>query len=59
MQTSLSTERLLLGSPTMADLDSLVELDSDPEVMKYLTGGRPTSPKVMEEDQWDAHPIEA
>lgn len=43
MQTFLETERLVLRRFTAADLDHLVELDSDPEVMRYLTGGKPTS----------------
>lgn len=38
----LETERLALRRFTPADLDNLVDLDSDPEVMRYLTGGRPT-----------------
>lgn len=36
------TERLRLRSLTMDDVDVLVELDRDPEVMRYITGGRPT-----------------
>jgi RimJ/RimL family protein N-acetyltransferase len=39
----LETERLVLRRFTVADADLLVELDSDPEVMRYLNGGRPTS----------------
>ena len=39
----LGTERLVLRRFTDADLDLLVELDGDPEVMRYITGGRPTS----------------
>lgn len=38
----LETERLLLRRFTMADVDNLVELDADPEVMRYINGGRPT-----------------
>jgi RimJ/RimL family protein N-acetyltransferase len=38
----LESERLVLRRFTEADLDNLVELDSDPEVMRLLTGGRPT-----------------
>jgi RimJ/RimL family protein N-acetyltransferase len=38
----LETERLLLRRFTEADLDDLVALDSDPEVMRFLTGGAPT-----------------
>ena len=36
----LRTERLILRRFTMADVDLLVELDADPEVMAYITGGR-------------------
>lgn len=38
----LETERLVLRRFTPADEDNLYELDSDPEVMRFLTGGRPT-----------------
>lgn len=38
----LSTDRLRMRRMTPADEDNLVELDSDPEVMRYLTGGVPT-----------------
>jgi RimJ/RimL family protein N-acetyltransferase len=34
----LETERLILRRFTGDDVDHLVELDSDPEVMRYLTG---------------------
>jgi RimJ/RimL family protein N-acetyltransferase len=36
----LETDRLVLRRFTDGDLDLLVELDSDPEVMRYITGGR-------------------
>ena len=39
MYLFLETERLWLRRFTEADLPLLVELDSDPEVMRYLTGG--------------------
>jgi RimJ/RimL family protein N-acetyltransferase len=42
MDVFLETDRLVLRQFTAADLDSLVELDSDPDVMRYVTGGRPT-----------------
>ncbi|WP_091654181.1 GNAT family N-acetyltransferase [Micromonospora pallida] len=45
--TLLETERLRLRRFTLADLDHLVALDSDPEVMRYLTGGRPTPLPVV------------
>ncbi|MEQ4714758.1 GNAT family N-acetyltransferase [Nonomuraea sp. B19D2] len=43
MQTCVETERLILRRITEDDADNLVELDSDPEVMRYLSGGEPTS----------------
>lgn len=42
MQVYLETERLVLRRFTMADADDLLSLDSDPEVMHFITGGRPT-----------------
>ena len=42
MQVFLETERLVLRRFTMADADNLLGLDSDPEVMLFVTGGRPT-----------------
>jgi shikimate kinase len=38
----LATERLVLRRLQESDVDNLVELDSDPRVMRYLTGGKPT-----------------
>lgn len=38
----LETPRLRLRRFTAADVDRLVELDSDPEVMRYISGGQPT-----------------
>ena len=38
----LETERLVLRQFTNDDIDELVELDSDPEVMRFINGGRPT-----------------
>lgn len=46
----LETDRLLLRRFTHADVDDLVELDSDPEVMRLLTNGRPTPREVIERD---------
>jgi RimJ/RimL family protein N-acetyltransferase len=37
----LQTARLTLRQFTAGDEDNLVSLNSDPEVMRYLTGGRP------------------
>ncbi len=38
----LTTDRLVLRQFTMADEDNVVDLDSDPDVMRYINGGRPT-----------------
>src|ERR687894_1145633 len=47
MQVFLETERLVLRRFTEADVDNLFDLDSDPDVMRFLTGGRPTSRDVI------------
>jgi uncharacterized protein YhfF len=39
----LETARLRLRRFTPADVDLIVELDADPEVMHFITGGLPTS----------------
>lgn len=44
----LETERLVLRRFTGDDVDLLVELDSDPEVMHFITGGRPTPRREIE-----------
>lgn len=46
----LETERLILRWFTPADVDLLVELDSDPAVMHFITGGRATSREEVEHD---------
>jgi RimJ/RimL family protein N-acetyltransferase len=43
MVERLDTERMTLRPITMDDVDLLVALDSDPEVMRYISGGKPTS----------------
>lgn len=45
---SRTTERLTLRHFSQADTDLLLALDSDPEVMRYLTGGAPTSRADLE-----------
>lgn len=50
MHVFAKTDRLLLRRFTHADVDHLVELDSDPEVMRFLTNGRPTPREVIERD---------
>ena len=42
MRIILETPRLILRQFTEADVDNLFTLNSDPAVMRYLTGGRPT-----------------
>ncbi len=49
MDTYLETERLALRRFTADDADLLIELASDPAVMRYLTGGSPTAPEVVRE----------
>jgi RimJ/RimL family protein N-acetyltransferase len=48
MDFRLETERLAMRQFTREDSELLVELDSDPEVMRYLTGGRIT-PRIRVE----------
>ncbi len=50
MEIFLETQRLVLRRFTRADVDNLVELDSDPDVMRYITGGRPTPRAEIERD---------
>ncbi|MCW3841577.1 GNAT family N-acetyltransferase [Micromonospora yasonensis] len=42
MSTFLAIDRLVLREFTPADAPLLADLDADPEVMRHLTGGRPT-----------------
>lgn len=48
MLVFLETERLLLRQFDFRDVDLLVELDGDPRVMRYITGGAPTSRAEVE-----------
>ena len=50
MDVYLETERLILRRFTEDDVDILVELDSDPDVMRYLSGGPPTPREDIERD---------
>jgi RimJ/RimL family protein N-acetyltransferase len=50
MRVFLETERLVLRQFTEADVDILVDLDSDPDVMHFITGGRPTPRAEIETD---------
>lgn len=46
----LTTGRLVLRQFTTADVDLLVELDSDPAVMHFITGGRSTPRREIEQE---------
>ncbi len=46
----LETDRLRLRAFTSSDGDLLVELDGDPEVMRYINGGHPTSREFIERE---------
>ena len=50
MHVFLETERMILRRVTMEDADLIVELDSDPAVMRFLTGGRATPREEIEQD---------
>jgi len=50
MQIFLETERLVLRQFAEDDVDNLVELDSDPDVMHFITGGRPTPRPEIKSD---------
>lgn len=43
MTEPIETQRLTLRPIAIDDVDELVELDSDPKVMRYINGGRPTA----------------
>jgi RimJ/RimL family protein N-acetyltransferase len=43
----LRTERIALRRLTADDVDALTELDSDPQVMRLLTNGKPTPRHVI------------
>ncbi|MBL1116494.1 GNAT family N-acetyltransferase [Streptomyces sp. 110] len=47
MDVFLETERLVLRPFTDADAGHLFALDNDPDVMRYLTGGKPTSRETI------------
>lgn len=49
MRVFLDTGRLALREFTPDDAQLLVELDDDPDVMRYLTGGHPTPPEAIRE----------
>lgn len=53
MQVFLETERLVLRRFVEADIDLLFSLHNDPEVMRFLTGGEPTSLEEIERDYYE------
>ena len=50
MQVFLETQRLVLRRFTVADADDLESLDADPDVMRFVTGGVPTSRDEIENE---------
>jgi RimJ/RimL family protein N-acetyltransferase len=50
MQVFLETERLELRRFTADDVENLVELDGDPDVMRFINGGRPTARAEVENE---------
>jgi RimJ/RimL family protein N-acetyltransferase len=50
MQVFLETQRLVLRRFSMNDVDNLVNLDADPDVMRFVTGGVPTSRDEIENE---------
>src|SRR5262245_22392329 len=48
MQVLLETARLILRRFTETDAKYLYELDNDPEVRRYINGGTPTPPEVIQ-----------
>jgi RimJ/RimL family protein N-acetyltransferase len=50
MRVFLETERLLLRRFTHSDVANLHDLDGDPEVMRFVNGGRPVSRDVIRDE---------
>ena len=50
MDIILETQRLTLRQFTEGDVDNLFELNSDPEVMRYLSSGRPTPLETLRDE---------
>ena len=50
MQVFLETDRLVLRRFTAADADNLADLDADPDVMRFITGGIPTSREEIQNE---------
>lgn len=62
MEWYVETERLAMRQFTLADVDLLVDLDSDVEVMRYLTGEPTPRDQIVDKDlpailaTYDSHP---
>jgi RimJ/RimL family protein N-acetyltransferase len=50
MRDPIETERLVLRPFTADDVDHLVTLNSDPDVMRFLTNGNPTAREKIEQE---------
>jgi RimJ/RimL family protein N-acetyltransferase len=50
MRIFLETERLVLRRFTTDDVDNLAALDADPDVMRFVNGGVPTSRDAIENE---------
>jgi RimJ/RimL family protein N-acetyltransferase len=50
MRIILETSRLTVRQFAEDDVDNLFDLNSDPAVMRYLTGGRPTPREVIRDE---------
>jgi RimJ/RimL family protein N-acetyltransferase len=50
MQVFLETERLMLRRFTTGDVGNLADLDADPDVMRFVNGGIPTSRDEIENE---------
>ena len=50
VHTYLQTARVTLRRFTADDADLLIELDSDPAVMRFLSGGAPTGPDEIRKE---------
>ncbi len=50
MPVILDTPRIALRQFTEDDVDNLFNLNNDPEVMRYVTGGRPTPREVIRDE---------
>ncbi len=50
MPVILETPRLALRLFSQDDVDNLFNLNNDPEVMRYITGGRPTPREVIRDE---------